>query len=218
MADVFTTILFDMDGVLLESELWMLACSRNLLEQYGRKVSDAELLKLTGTPEEYYDAHMAAFLGLPLEKYRRISAPYFKAHPMPYAELTVPGASELLLWLSQHGYQLGLVTSDTAFRTDRKLEQTGWTSFFDVVVTDDMVQNSKPDPEGYLRAARLLGAEASECLVVEDSRLGVSAARAAGVTVAARENDLVPQDISKADIQIETLKEIKEILLAGRKE
>ena len=217
MADVFTTILFDMDGVLLESELWMLACSRNLLEQYGRKVSDAELLKLTGTPEEYYDAHMAAFLGLPLEKYRRISAPYFKAHPMPYAELTVPGASELLLWLSQHGYQLGLVTSDTAFRTDRKLEQTGWTSFFDGVVTD-MVQKSKPDPEGYLRAARLLGAEASECLVVEDSRLGVSAARAAGMTVAARKNDLVPQDISKADIQIETLKEIKEILLAGRKE
>lgn len=212
------TVIFDMDGVLIDTERWTLTCSQGLLAEQGVRVAQEELLRLTGSPEDVYRAAMAAFLGLPLEEYLPLSHSYFQRHPAVYEELVNPEAVEILSWLQERGYALGLATSDTDGRTRKKFVATGLDRFFPVVVTDEMVTHSKPHPEPYLRVAGALGAEPGHCLVIEDSKRGIAAGHHAGMTVAALRNPLVPQDISLADFCMDRLTDIKTILTSDQKE
>jgi len=118
-----------------------------------------------------------------------------------------PGAHELLAELDRLGLPWAVVTSADVRLARVRLDAAGIGPA--LLVTIDDVRNGKPDPEGYLLAARKLGADPRRCLVVEDAEAGVSAGRAAGAAVAALKD--VP-----ADIQIADLYELISLLRAGR--
>jgi HAD superfamily hydrolase (TIGR01509 family) len=118
-----------------------------------------------------------------------------------------PGAPELLAELDQLGLPGAVVTSADVPLPRVRLDAAGIRPA--LLVTIDDVRHGKPDPEGYLLAARKLGADPRRCLVVEDAEAGVSAGRAAGAAVAALKG--VP-----ADIQIADLYELTSLLRAGR--
>ena len=80
----------------------------------------------------------------------------------------------------------------------------------DAVICGDMVCNPKPDPEGYLTAARLLEADSAECVVFEDSPTGIKAARTAGMKTIAFKGSVLKQDTSKADMEFSCYKECEE--------
>lgn len=108
-----------------------------------------------------------------------------------------------------------IVTGSSRVEARQSLVALGRADAFDIVLAAEDVPTSKPDPGGYLAAARALGAEPHECIVVEDSHAGVLAGRAAGAhVVAVRAGNFHGQDQSQAHCIIDTLDELTETLLA----
>lgn len=174
-----TGILFDLDGVIIDSE--------GLYTAFWEKT---EKVFPTGIPDF---AH--AIKGMNLEKILN----YFpeketresvlqRIHDFD-RDLTYPlfpGAMELLRALKRRNIPRALYSSSNPEKMQRLFTvHPALKEMFDVIVNGSMVSRSKPDPEGYLIAARALGCEPSRCVVVEDSMQGVKAGVAAGATVAA---------------------------------
>lgn len=182
--DRFHAAVFDMDGVLLDSEPAHHAVLNEALSAEGKQLTFDEYRPYIGTTLEYTWSDIIHRFNLagPIEHYiadydRRILA-HYKAH-----STINPGAREMLETLAGHGLRLAVASSSRTDWVEACLEALGVRSYFEAVVTGDMVTHSKPDPEIYLLAASRLGVQPEHCLAVEDAPKGVAAAVAAGMTV-----------------------------------
>lgn len=129
------------------------------------------------------------------------------------------GALDFLNLLKERGIPMALVTSSDELKMNHLWEQMpALKKYFDVIITGDMVSRSKPDPEGYLLAAAKLGVAPGNCVVAEDSRQGLEAARAAGAKVVGVAGTL-PRNVveSLADITVTNLMELEPLLSHGHK-
>ncbi|MEM0333467.1 MAG: HAD family phosphatase [Candidatus Aenigmatarchaeota archaeon] len=95
------------------------------------------------------------------------------------------GAKELLFFLKERNYKLGIVTSSNKSITEKILKNLGLENFFDVIITSDDVKNTKPDPEPYILATKKICLLPGECIAIEDSVYGVISAKLAGINVIA---------------------------------
>jgi sugar-phosphatase len=123
----------------------------------------------------------------------------------------IPGAGEALRALK--GDRVAVVTSGTRPLALARLAAVGITPPAVVVFADD-VERGKPDPEGYLTAARRLGADPAEALVVEDAPPGIDAARAAGMATVAVPSTHTREELAAADMVLESLEELPGVLAA----
>ena len=179
-------VLFDMDGTLFDSEkLWDIAINELALG-YGATVPEATRMAMVGTAMASSMTLLHDGIGQP---WRDPSASSEWIHARVgelFATSLVwrPGAQELLHEVRAHGVPTALVTA-----TERRLVQiairTAGQHNFDVLVCGDEVDHSKPHPEPYLKAARLLGVKPQDCVAIEDSPTGVASAAAAGAHVLA---------------------------------
>jgi HAD superfamily hydrolase (TIGR01509 family) len=174
-----------MDGTLLDSEkLWDVALA-DLAEWLGGQLSTAARRRMVGSSMGRSVAILHADLGVEADP--ESSACYLTER---MAELLAgeipwrPGAEEFLADVHESGIPTGLVTSTHRRLTDIALATMGRQNFT-VTVCGDEVDRPKPNPDPYLLAARLLDVPPSECVVLEDSPLGVAAAEAAGCVVVA---------------------------------
>lgn len=201
----YRAVVFDMDGLLLDTErLWHIAEQR-LLDDRGSSLREEDRLALIGRSlEEAIDTYLE-LLNLPPSEAPRLQAELLERVRQEYERGTppLPGAVELVRGLQ------GRVPLAIASNTDRPLvlmalEASGLLDAFDAVVTADQVARGKPHPDVYLRACELLGVAPAQAIALEDSGAGVASAKAAGLTVIA-----VPQfaevDVSAADHVLETL-------------
>ena len=117
---------------------------------------------------------------------------------------TMPGLTRVLERLREMGIPLALVSSTSTYLIEAALQRLGLTDFFPVVIGGDMVRRRKPDPEPYQTAMRLLNARAEECLIVEDSPVGIRAGKAAGGTVVGYRGSELRQDVSEADYRLDS--------------
>ncbi|ASW57685.1 HAD family phosphatase [Plantactinospora sp. KBS50] len=186
-----------MDGTLIDSEkLWTIAINE-LAASYGGTVSPEARAAMVGSAMAESMAVLHADLG---QEWRdaRTGAAWLEQR---VAELFLtdvrwrPGALELLQAVRAAGIPTALVTSTARPLVEVVLETIGRTNF-DVVVCGDEVTNTKPHPEPYLTAARLLGVPIGRCVAVEDSPAGVASALAAGAAVLA-----VPSDVPLAPVE-----------------
>lgn len=92
-----------------------------------------------------------------------------------------PGAPQILKWLKEAGYAIGLASSTRSSSVYRYLEQSGLKGYFSVVITGDMIEHSKPRPDIYLMACDRLGVQPEEAYAIEDSPNGIRSAHAAGM-------------------------------------
>jgi len=180
-----TAVVFDNDGLLLDTESVWTRAERDLFERRGLDFTPAHKRELVGTS--------AAIAGGILE--RRLAEPGRGAalidelNELVVAELehgveAMVGARELLHELRRRGTPLGLVSNSPLAFVRRSLEIVGFDDRFDVVVSAHEVDEPKPAPAPYLEACRRLGVEPGPAVVaLEDSPTGVTAARAAGLTV-----------------------------------
>lgn len=124
--------------------------------------------------------------------------------------LSVDGAENVLRTL--HGRLLmGIVTSSRKDHFDRIHDQTGFSPYFDFVIANEDCQRTKPDPEPYLKALQRSGLKKEECLVIEDSERGLTAAKRAGLACWVIPNPLIPSGgFSEADIILNHINEIPE--------
>ena len=174
-------VLFDMDGVLFDSERAVLAVWREIGAQMGLAGIDAVFVRCVGVNiRGTREIMLAQYPGLDFETFdARVRARFTALYGEGRLPVK-PGAREILAALRARGIPLALASSTRTEAVRRELGEAGLLDFFDAVVGGDQVTRSKPDPEIFLTAAALLGAEPEACVVIEDSFNGVRAARAGG--------------------------------------
>jgi HAD superfamily hydrolase (TIGR01509 family) len=178
-------VVFDNDGLLLDTESVWTRAERDLFERRGLEFTPAHKRELVGTSAEIAGGVLERRLGEP----GKASALIEELNELVVAELehgveAMVGARELLRGLKARGTPLGLVSNSPPAFVRRSLEIAGFEDRFDVVLSAHEVAAPKPSPEPYLEACRRLGVVAGpEVVALEDSPTGVTAARAAGLTV-----------------------------------
>lgn len=176
-------VLFDLDGTLVDSERLWLDAIRSQLARIDGPVSSARLAEFEGLST--VDAARALIGIAGLSAHETVVATELEDRTMAAFAGRLPwirGAEQALASLRRAGIPLALVTSSTR-RWVAAVAEDVCLGTFDVVVTADEVRRTKPDAEPYLRATRLLGVSPGDCLVFEDSLVGVEAAVAAGCRV-----------------------------------
>jgi HAD superfamily hydrolase (TIGR01509 family) len=177
-------VIFDCDGVLVDSEPIAVRIDQQVLAQFGIVLTEAEVIDLFlgRSPSVMVDA-IEAHLGRPLQpgrrdEYERVYAEAFERELAP-----VPGVEDAL---DRIPHRACVASSSEPASLRRKLELTGlYARFAGRMFSASEVQHGKPAPDLFRHAAGVLGADPSRCVVVEDSVYGVQAARAAGMAVLA---------------------------------
>lgn len=174
-------VLWDMDGTLIDTEPYWMEAENDLIESHGGTWSDAQAFQLVGNALIVSGRIIKEQTGIPLTPEEIVDALLERVvvklrEHVPWR----PGARELLLAARDAGLPCALVTmSYESFA--RVLVDSLPAGTFEVVVTGDMVENGKPHPEPYLRAAHDLALAPEQCVAIEDSATGVRSAVAAGV-------------------------------------
>ncbi len=208
-------VLFDMDGVLVDSEpAYLLRLQRHMCH-YGIRCAEEELQAFVGvtslsaarTLVETY--HLSLTAEEFWEEENRLYGNLYLDSP----ELSLfDGVKELLTLLAERKIKVGLVSSTSAKGILSVLDRFGLARYFDVIISREMVEHHKPSPEPYEKAARFLAAEAEDCVVVEDSPIGIAAGKAAGMTVVGVKASNMGQDTSGADMEVQNHEQVREAL------
>lgn len=176
-------VIFDMDGVLFDTERLCLDSWVYVADKYGipgieevfplcigRNMADTQRILKDRYGEDFT-----------CDKFRREASDWFwqfieeKGHPEK------KGVRELLAFLKEKGFQIGLASSTNHASVKRHLERAGIDSYFSAVIGGDEVEHSKPEPDIYLLACQKLGADPAETYAIEDSYNGIRSARRAGM-------------------------------------
>ncbi|MEI9949196.1 MAG: HAD-IA family hydrolase [Pseudomonadota bacterium] len=192
----YTHVIFDLDGVLLDTEKLYTEATQSVVGQYGKTFDWSLKSLMMGRHEREAAELLVQTLELPItaEEYRRRSAPIAEGLFPSATEL--PGAEAFVAKLAERGHTLAVGTSSTRRLYDLKTSHLPWFSFFSAVVSGDHpeVRALKPAPDIFLAAARAIGGDPTRCLVIEDSPAGVLAARAAGMSVVAIPDAALPSE------------------------
>ena len=194
-------VIFDLDGVIVDSEIWWDEVRHAFARDHGRRWTHDDRHAVMGANSRQWSATMRERLALELpaedieraivdgvvERYRREGAP------------SIDGAVDAVRRIAAR-WPSALASSSHREVIDATLVATGLADAFRVIVSSDEVSHGKPAPDVFLEAARRLGAAPTATLVVEDSLNGVKAARAAGMTVVLVPNHSVPPARGAADL------------------
>ena len=192
-------VLFDMDGLMIESERALLQCWREASQELGLEVEDALWLSFVGLSDRACQALLRERFGD--EDTLRALLHGLQVRYDAHVEAGLPlkeGVLELLALLEERGIPRAVVTSTRRERALQKLTSTGLLPHFHDVVAGNEVKHTKPAPDIYLLAAQRLGVAPSLCVVLEDSVPGVRAALAAGMTPIQVPDLVVPDDAVRA--------------------
>ena len=170
-------IIFDMDGVLFDTEQVYLDIWTRVCKRYGYEMTKEIYCKVIATGRENVKRVFREEFGdnIPIEEMYKEKDEILAKE----LEKNIPikkGAYELLKDLKNKNYKLALATSASKERMEKQLKKADFTNLFDEVVCRDEVKETKPNPEIFLKAAEKLGIEPKECIVIEDSLAGVKAA------------------------------------------
>ncbi len=184
---MFRAAIFDLDGLLIDSEPYWKLAEREVFGEVGIEITgDMSVVTAPMTTRQVAEH----WFGVRPWRERSVEdmeaaviarvADLIRSRSVP-----MPGVREVLAQCAEHGWRVGLASNSPAVLCQLALHELGIAAGFQAVVSADHVEFGKPDPAVYLHASRLLGVPAHECLVFEDSATGVRAARAAGMCVVA---------------------------------
>ena len=212
----FRAVIFDLDGVLADSEPWWNKIDKKLLAQYG--------ITYRG---EYHRNVLGVSYRLAVEFYKKAFGLSVSTEEMMRrrAEIAIeffanrvglfPSAKKVLQELQRMNLSLAIATSSVSASARPFLHRHQLTAFFDTIVTGDEIERGKPHPDAYMRAAEKLGLAPDACLVIEDALSGIAAAKAANMRVAAIPDTrfVDPREYQKeADYVLGSLSEIPALI------
>jgi HAD superfamily hydrolase (TIGR01509 family) len=209
---VVDAVIFDLDGLLLESEQVWNAAKERLTNERGGRWRDEARGEMLGMSSPEWSRYMREELSVPMAP-EEISAEVVRLMREEYRrELPVlPGAADAVARLAAR-WPLGLASSSNREVIDMVLERARWADLFAATVSSEEVARGKPAPDVYLEAARLLGAPPERCVAVEDSSAGIRSADAAGLAVVAVPNrDYRPEDdvLAEARVVLSSLRDLE---------
>ena len=210
-------VVFDLDGVLLDSEQVWDEVREELVKERGGRWHDRAQTEMMGMSSIEWSRYMHDELGVPdppqeisADVVRRLEEVYRKRLPL------IDGAHEAVERLAAR-WPLGLASSSNREVIDLVLDLSGLARFFRVTVSSEEVPRGKPEPDVYLEAARGLGVPPERCAAVEDSHNGIRSAKAAGMRVIAIPNQHYPpgeEGLTLADVTLSSLAELTPSIVA----
>ena len=198
-------VIFDMDGVLVETEEFYFQRRMNFFKERGLTPGSHDLLDFVGkTDQGIWEMLVPEDEGLRHEL-KRAYLDYRETHPIDYIQALRPGTREVLAQLAHKQIPVGLASSSARFEIQRMLRDNQLADSFAYVISGEELAESKPHPEIYQKAMAALGCDTY--VAVEDSPLGIKSAVAAGAyTVALAQS--FPLDQSEADVVIADLSQL----------
>jgi len=180
MSDFFDAVFFDMDGLMVDSEPQWLLSEIEVTAPYGYTWLEQDQVACLGGPLSKVGRFM-------FDRCGKVESPQFFTQQLIDTQVarmrgntpTMPGAIELVRELQSHGIKTALVSASPRNIVDAVLDNLGH-DLFPFSISSDDVENTKPHPEAYLKAATMSGSNIANCLVFEDSLTGMSAAIASG--------------------------------------
>lgn len=175
-------IIFDMDGVIFDTEMVYLKVWSEVFEKHGYKMTKEIYTSVLGTGRENVKKVFVNNYGsnLPIDDMYKEKDENL-AKEIEKGVALKAGAYEILKYLKENDFKIALATSAISKRAFKQLKQANIYRFFDAVVCRDEVEKTKPNPDIFLKAADKLNVNKSECIVIEDSSAGIKAAFNAGM-------------------------------------
>jgi HAD superfamily hydrolase (TIGR01509 family) len=204
----YRAVIFDMDGLLLDTETLWHRAEIELFRRHGGEFTWDDKLAVIGTNFGFTARYFAQRLGGSVEQGEALVREMVEImHGELQGEVAGrPGAVELVERLRGRT-RLGLASNSPRMLVDTALATAGLVGAFDAIVTSDDVEHAKPEPDLYLLACKRLSVEPGAALALEDSPSGIAAAKAAGLTCIAGPQ-LAETDVSAADRVIDSLEEL----------
>lgn len=210
-------IIFDMDGVLIDSESVHKLAKERTFARVGLTLPEAVYEQHKGRPDETMMNELVdSIVGIKLDAEELLRIKHSEFEAMEHLATPIEGAKEFVHWAKSR-FQIALATSATPRNRRAALVVLGLSESFDFIVDASGFSRPKPDPEVFLNAIYGLRAVATECLVIEDSLNGVVAGKAAGCLVAAITTSFAEGLLMMkgADYVVGSFKQLRELLETG---
>lgn len=206
-----SVVIFDMDGVIIDSEGAYLTRLIEFMTYKGYSFKLDDLLSLVGSNSKRDKIKMKEWYGddFDYDQFEAEKREYYKDRPIDYQKLIMPNIIETLLTLKKQGHRLSLASSSPLKYIYRTLDMLEARDYFDNIISGENFKESKPNPEIYNYArSRYPSVSIEDIYVVEDSTLGITAAKKAGLKVIAKIDTRYNFDQSQADYKVNDLLEI----------
>ena len=213
----FDAVIFDMDGVLIDSEYFYLQELRCYASDMGFDVPEEVLVAQVGQSAQSFERLLygwwrAAGKGLSPQEAVRTYLDWAGSRPRDYRGMLFEGAAETVRELAAAGVRVALASSSPMVNIQHVLDVCGLDDAFEIVVSGEQFAESKPEPDIYLYAIDQLGLPAERCCCVEDSVPGITAGKRAGLYVIARREERFGFSQDAADAFVGTLPEVLELV------
>ena len=205
-------VIFDMDGVIIDSEPIHFETDMETMKYLGCNISIEELEKYVGTTNEYMIADIKKNYNIKksVEEIINYKVEMVKNKVIQSDLEPIEGIRELLIYLKKKNIPAAIASSSPKDFINVVVSKFKLQEYFKYIVSGEEVESGKPAPDVYIETAKKLGISPKECIVVEDSKNGVIAAKAAGMKCIGFQNiNSGNQDLSKADIIVNSIGEIK---------
>jgi beta-phosphoglucomutase len=205
-------ILFDFDGVLVKSMEHHYEGWRRALLKYDIDMIPEELYMLEGQGVTAVASQLTRKYNLPLDETPLIIEKKQEYYDQIKKIIFYPNLLNVLNWAKKKGLKMAIVTGGLRKWVINALESYGLLQFFEVIITSEDVKETKPSPEPYLTAAARLGFEAEDCVVIENSPLGIRSGKLAGMQVIALTTTLNSYFLRQADVVVGDMIELHQVL------
>lgn len=200
-------LLFDMDGILVNTEKVHQKARRLTYDHYKIDYNTIKHIPVIGRNTDAIFKDIEKVISFPVSlkeasRYKRdIFVSLINNDPIP----PLDGIVDILNKYSKK-LRIAIVSSSCKTNMEAVLRNSNLKDFFELIISAEDVTNCKPDPEGYKAAAKTFNLEPSECIVFEDSGVGIKAGKASGATVIGVYTSPYPEDLSQADYTIKNIK------------
>ena len=179
-------VLFDMDGLMVDTESLSTEAFINSAKAQGYNMTKEETLKVLGfTKANIYQFWIDYFQGTNVDGKKLVDDHYEYIENVLYTvgPEKMPYVEELLKYLRENNYKIAVASSSDTSDIKNNLEKTKLEKYIDEIASGAEVENGKPAPDVFLLAAKRLGVDAKDCLILEDSKAGIKAGKASGAMV-----------------------------------
>jgi len=206
-------VIFDMDGVIVDSMPYHFLAWYEALRPFGVRVTCFDVFTKEG--ERWGKSLRDFFKRAGMKPTKKLLAEVFtlrqKIFKKYFKRFIFKGVEDILRRFKKKGYRLALVTGTPDYEVKKILPGKLY-KYFDVIVAGNMVKKGKPHPEPYLKAARLLKLKPDSCIVIENAPYGIESAKRAGMYCVAVSTSLSRKYLQKADIVVKDIREITHLI------